>query len=681
MRYCFILLYLLVPPILGVYAVYRPLFGRRDALKILWLMFVATLYTTPWDNFIIASGGWSYPPSSILALIYHVPLEEHLFFVLQPTLVILLHSLITLPVLVPFRIPARPRRTIRIAAHEDVAVSADGKVSAGPVAVDVTRTVQTLARRPGAALLWLAPTALGAWMAYESHATAPEHTRQGLGAHGFYLGYILVWICPVIAALTWIGARLGKRDLATVAVSTAYLWGVDTAGIRSGAWSISLPTSTGVMLWRGLPCEEAIFFLLTNVLIVLASSLIAHLHALQLIAAAAPASADNAALPACPPANLVGHCAVLARLTIHPPEVDERTLDALVRAEDTLKKGSKSFDLAKLAFGREIRIGLVGVYAWCRVTDNLIDETPTAPGAERSTRLAILSAIRQHLHAAYAQPTPSSSALDAILETIPSLTDADRSAFHLFAALVPRLVPVEPFLELCDGYETDIAFYASAEPSAITRQTQITLDPETLPIKTSKDLLTYADNVAGSVASAICYLSWAVLAGRRVPALSGTAAGAQAAPGLTAKEARTVAAAREMGRALQLVNIARDVVKDARIGRVYVPLSTVTPAQLLSLLDQAGRDPDADADAAAPAVVDLPALTLPLLDQAEVMRLASEGEIAHLPRTARGGARAMAASYFEIAAAVRRDGGVVDARGVRVSKATRAWAAARAMWF
>jgi 15-cis-phytoene synthase/lycopene beta-cyclase len=73
-------------------------------------------------------------------------------------------------------------------------------------------------------------------------------------------------------------------------------------------------------------------------------------------------------LPPCPPANLVKHIRLLATIAFDPPSIPEDTLMGLVHAEETLKVGSKSFDVAKLAFGREMRIPLVAVYAWCRMT-------------------------------------------------------------------------------------------------------------------------------------------------------------------------------------------------------------------------------------------------------------------------------------------------------------------------
>jgi 15-cis-phytoene synthase/lycopene beta-cyclase len=426
-------------------------------------------------------------------------------------------------------------------------------------------------------------------------------------------------------------------------------------------------------------------------------------------------------------------------------------LDALVSAQETLRKGSKSFDVAKLAFGREMRIGLVAIYAWCRVTDNLIDEAADCKDSESPSRLDILQTIRKHLEQAYsctnpargASPSSSSpSVAEDILCSIPDLSEEDRSAFHLFAALIPRLVPIHPFRELCDGYETDLRFVPSPSPApppstARSRDTNgnpevdvnvnltvgvlptsplvdLVQDPdfqleEHLPIKTTRDLLDYADNVAGSIASAICYLSWSILTpsptpSRPVDSLSwtthththvhvgGTDTGmtvpeSESDPTpLVLRRMRIASHAREMGRALQLVNIARDIAKDARIGRVYVPLSSFSSAKdlLAVILPSSRSNPGPTHGSARESTrvdLDYAPYTLPLLEMADQMRSNSQHAMADLPRTARGGTRAMVASYFEIAEAIRRRGGAIDERGVRVDKWRRLLAAGTAMWF
>ena len=73
-------------------------------------------------------------------------------------------------------------------------------------------------------------------------------------------------------------------------------------------------------------------------------------------------------LPPSPPANFFKHMLLLARVAFRPPKVDANILLGLEWAEHTLRVGSKSFETAKLAFGREMRIGLIAIYAWSRVT-------------------------------------------------------------------------------------------------------------------------------------------------------------------------------------------------------------------------------------------------------------------------------------------------------------------------
>lgn len=72
----------------------------------------------------------------------------------------------------------------------------------------------------------------------------------------FYLSAILIWISPVLALLTGLGAKVDlKEDWIAWAVGTGYLWMVDTIAIRAGAWAIDERRTLGVFLWRGLPVE------------------------------------------------------------------------------------------------------------------------------------------------------------------------------------------------------------------------------------------------------------------------------------------------------------------------------------------------------------------------------------------------------------------------------------------
>ncbi|WVR05382.1 hypothetical protein IAU60_002396 [Kwoniella sp. DSM 27419] len=703
--------YLVIPPIVILGTAYWPLLGRREAIKFLWLGFMATLWTTPWDNFILSQGGWTYPPGSILGTIGYVPIEEHMFFILQPVLLILLQCILTHGRTLSFDLEPLLRHTTRRASQEEKLC---------PNKQSKPQAIQTLRRRPIAAILWLLLTLLGARMAYRSHEVIDLGYTKSYGYGGgrqmFYLGWILAWIPPVIAFLTFLGARLNTGDLWTLGLGTFWFWVVDTIALNSGSWTIARETTLGIDVWPGLPIEEAIFFFLTSHLVLLACSLMSHLHTLLLLCPA---------LPPCPPANPIKHIVLLADVAFRPPSIGIEILVGLAEAERTLRKGSKSFDVAKLAFGREMRLGLMVVYAWCRVTDNLIDEPyidQTSPSHSiksdssnhilETARRQTLQALRAHLietynTSRYSAPsypamtgaTSPQNPLDQILDTIPHLSPEDRTAFHLFSSIIPRLVPIYPFMELCDGYAKDLTFPSSRLSLGQASQDAADL-ADHLPIKTTQDLLKYADDVAGSIASAICYLAWSVLdsdspesgTGIRpvddysfATTLHGKTLGADTLNGQTlaviepasessttlANRSSVISSAREMGRALQLVNIARDVAKDALISRLYVPVSYFASAQALIGVLFPGSSTRSPCYAR---------YTLPLLDLADSMRLASEAAMEDLPRTARGGTRAMVASYFEIAEAVRSQDGEVDERGVKVSKAKRVGKALAAMW-
>ena len=50
---------------------------------ILVLSLIALVYTTPWDNYLIFRGVWTYPPDAVVGKLGYVPLEEYGFMILQ----------------------------------------------------------------------------------------------------------------------------------------------------------------------------------------------------------------------------------------------------------------------------------------------------------------------------------------------------------------------------------------------------------------------------------------------------------------------------------------------------------------------------------------------------------------------------------------------------------------------
>lgn len=65
-------------------------------------------------------------------------------------------------------------------------------------------------------------------MVHEAHALEILPIRLGLGMHAFYMGWILFWISPVCAFLTYLGAQFGRSEVVALSLGTGWLWLVDT---------------------------------------------------------------------------------------------------------------------------------------------------------------------------------------------------------------------------------------------------------------------------------------------------------------------------------------------------------------------------------------------------------------------------------------------------------------------
>jgi len=218
-------LWFIVPPILLLLLTMprRQTSANRWALGAIPLItLVAVIYTTPWDNALVRMGIWSYGSDRVIGTIGYVPIEEYAFFILLPLLIGLwLYRIRSNVYWAQFeRGPLRARLTVAVGALV---------ISSGAVI---------------AALRWESLT---------------------------YLGFILGWALPVVA-LQWVwggGIFAGAaRPIAiAVAVPTVYLWVADLIAIGLGIWEISPRYTTGIDPF-GLPIEEAIFFLVINVMVV-----------------------------------------------------------------------------------------------------------------------------------------------------------------------------------------------------------------------------------------------------------------------------------------------------------------------------------------------------------------------------------------------------------------------------
>ncbi|MCQ4334144.1 lycopene cyclase domain-containing protein [Natronomonas sp. F2-12] len=208
--------------VLGIltYARSAATWGKVPFFGLFVVLVLAFLYTTPWDNLLIDQGVWWYGSGATRAHVWAAPIGEYLFFVLQPILAALWLYNLDIPTEGSLRIPGRTRLAGLVAG---LAVGACG---AGLLLADPSR---------------------------------------------LYLGAILVWAGPILAiqwAFGWPHLVRARRTVALgIGVPTVYLWFVDWYAITNGLWTISTTYTVGIAAF-GLPIEEMLFFLITNVFIV-----------------------------------------------------------------------------------------------------------------------------------------------------------------------------------------------------------------------------------------------------------------------------------------------------------------------------------------------------------------------------------------------------------------------------
>ena len=220
----------ILPAIAALLLLHRGIGGPvppRAGLGLGLIAGAAFVYTAPWDGYLIARGAWSYQPDrvSMAWRLGNIPLEEGCFFILQPVFT----GLCLLCFL---------RR-----GHD-------------------WQRLGTLHRQ------WF-PRVLGG--ALIASGGVLGGCALAVGGRWLYLGLILVWSAPPLA-LHWLygGDALWRSRhvlAASLTLATIYLWAADRAAIGARIWTISPQHSTG---WNplGLPVEEALFFLVTNLLVI-----------------------------------------------------------------------------------------------------------------------------------------------------------------------------------------------------------------------------------------------------------------------------------------------------------------------------------------------------------------------------------------------------------------------------
>lgn len=186
---------------------------------------LAVLYTTPWDNYLVATGVWYYNPDLVTGiLIGYVPIEEYAFFVFETILAGLWWWFLARRLSPPSK-EFQPNKS-------HMYMSTSLLVS-----------------------LWLI-------FAYLFFFGDEKWT---------YLGITLFWALPAILPQLLFGADIlwhfRKLVFWAIVVPGTYLSLMDMVALSETTWSISKSQTTGILFFGILPLEEVVFFFITNILI------------------------------------------------------------------------------------------------------------------------------------------------------------------------------------------------------------------------------------------------------------------------------------------------------------------------------------------------------------------------------------------------------------------------------
>lgn len=205
---------------------------------------VALIYTTPWDNYLVATGVWWYDENLVTGIVLGwVPIEEYTFFIVQPiftSLWLLLWARRDWPA---------PQQTFR----------PNNRIRQGALFVS--------------GVVWLAMVGIlvAGWQP------------------GTYLALQLAWaIVPMMLQFA-VGADIlwHHRRLVAMALipTTLYLSFADALAIQSGTWTIDPQQSLHWLIGGVLPVEEFLFFLNTNMLVVFGVTLVLSRQSLERVEA------------------------------------------------------------------------------------------------------------------------------------------------------------------------------------------------------------------------------------------------------------------------------------------------------------------------------------------------------------------------------------------------------------
>lgn len=291
--------------------------------------------------------------------------------------------------------------------------------------------------------------------------------------------------------------------------------------------------------------------------------------------------------------------------------LSDRPAALAAHGADAIAKGSKSFALASLFFDRKTQEHVHMLYAWCRHCDDVIDGQTLGGDAP---------------DAALSQPEMQKRLEKLRAQTRLALADKTTGvpAFDGFAAVARECAMPERYpMDLLGGFAQDVE-----------QRTYQTLD----------ELMGYCYGVAGVVGVMMAIVM-----------------------GVDRNDDATLDRACDLGLAFQLTNICRDVIDDAKGGRIYLPLDWLAAAGVSAspeaLLDPSNRRVLAD-------------VVAKTLDEADRYYASASEGARRLPIRAAAAVLAARNVYREIGRKVASRGAHAwDSRTV-ISSARKSWLAA-----
>ena len=211
-------------------------YTRSATLSILLAIVYVT--ATPWDVYLLRNGVWGYSSKPVIGTFLDVPYEEYFFFGIQT----LITSLVYFTIMTPYQIESIQRDEVAKYSKEKGGFRMGKGLSNKIGLVTILGTISAFLNLSNERFFYMKSIAI------------------------YFLAFFSIQVVVGFRQIL-MGKALGRLAFAAT-LPTIFYWIIDGIAINAGTWSISERTSTGIKLFNTLPIEEAVFFAITNIIII-----------------------------------------------------------------------------------------------------------------------------------------------------------------------------------------------------------------------------------------------------------------------------------------------------------------------------------------------------------------------------------------------------------------------------